>query len=44
MTRFNTIDIGIVKACRSYFAFDLPSVRISKRAKRFESRFLDTIV
>jgi len=36
MKLFKTCDINIVKACQSLFSFDLPSVIIEERAKKFK--------
>jgi len=36
MKLFKTCDINIVKTCQSLFSFDLPSVFIEQRAKKFK--------
>jgi len=36
MKLFKTCDINIAKTCQSLFSFDLPSVIIEKRARKFK--------
>ena len=36
---FRTGDINIVKSCQSYFSFNLPSVLLKKRAKKFDIKY-----
>jgi len=35
MKLFRTTDIDIVKTCQSQFSFDLPSIVVEKRVKKF---------
>jgi len=39
MKLFKTNNIETVKACREFFGFQLPSVQLSKRTKKFEIQF-----
>jgi len=39
MKLFNTNNIKIIKACQSYFSFELPSVIIPKRVHKFIRKF-----
>jgi len=36
MKLFGTGDINIVKSCKSYFSFNLPSVLLKNRAEKFD--------
>ena len=39
MKLFKTNNIETVKACQVFFGFQLPSVQLSKRTKKFEIQF-----
>jgi len=39
MKLFRTGDISIVKSCQSYFSFNLPSVLLKNRAKKFNIKY-----
>jgi len=39
MELFKTNNIETVKACQEFFGFQLPSVQLSKRTKKFEIQF-----
>jgi len=43
MKMFKTNNIEIVKACQQYFSFDLPSVVLSRRIKKFNSTWCGKI-
>jgi len=38
MKLFNTNNIDTVKACKSFFSFELPSDQLAKRVVKFESK------
>jgi len=40
MKLFNTNSMETVKACQEYFSFELPSILLGKRKKRFETKFM----
>jgi len=37
---FCTNSMETVKACQEYFSFELPSIHLEKRKKRFETKFM----
>jgi len=39
MKLFKTNNIETVKGCQEFFGFQLPSVQLSKRTKKFEIQF-----
>jgi len=39
MKLFKTNDLQTITECQSYFGFQLPSVRLSERSKRFDDKY-----
>ena len=39
MKLFKTNDLQTIMECQSYFGFQLPSVRLSHRSKRFDDKY-----
>jgi len=40
MKLFNANSMETVKACQEYFSFELPSIQLEERRKKFETKFI----